>query len=175
MSDPTTATRSARADANAAASDRRRGIALVAVLVVAAILGALVVWQGTRLAAARADADAGRQLRSQAGSIVAQVLSWNGMTLRADRQRARTLVTDSYAERSGLDAEFPTAITDSALTFSPGTVGVVQADATSGTVLIDGTLTRMAMGNRTPQAQTLTADFVARDGRWLLDRIDVVR
>ncbi|NMO02190.1 hypothetical protein HH308_13310 [Gordonia sp. TBRC 11910] len=167
--------RSARADAAQATSDRRRLIVALALLSVVVVLAGLVGWQAIRADAARADADAGPQLRSQAGSIVAQVLSWNGHTMTADRNRARSLVTDAYARRSGLDDPVPAEVTDQSLTFTPRTVGVGYANATSGTVLIDGTLTRTALGKRTPTPQTVTAAFVSSDGRWLVDRIDVVR
>ncbi|GAB19532.1 hypothetical protein GOEFS_091_00240 [Gordonia effusa NBRC 100432] len=167
-------TGSARADAAAAISDRRRAALLGALAVVVMVLVGLVTWQWTRLSDENAIEDARSQLRAQAGTIVAQVLS-RGTYWDADRIRARGLVTDAYARRNELDKKGPGLVTDYATHWKPTTVAIVDADATSGTVLIDGNSIRVIQAAPSPTPQTLSVQFVSIDGRWLVDQIDVVR
>lgn len=174
IDNPTGHRRSASADAAAATADRRRAVLLAVAIVAMVALVATVAWQAIRLAGDDAVDDARHRLRDTAGAIVGQVLSHDGMTAAADRGRARRLVTADFARRAGLDRP-ATPVTDLTVRWSPSTVAVVDADATSGTVLIDGTLVRTEQGRSTSIAQTITADLVEAGGRWLVDQIEVVR
>ncbi|MFW0788871.1 hypothetical protein [Gordonia sp. CPCC 205333] len=167
-------TRSARADAAASTSDRRRATLLAALVVITLVLAGLVAWQWTRLAGEQAIDDARSQLRAQAGIVVSQVLS-RGFEREADRRRARGLVTDAYARRTELDKTPLVAVGDLEVRWESTTVAVVAADANSGTMLIDGNSIRVNHGSPTSTPQTLTVQFVSLDHRWLVDQIDVVR
>lgn len=173
IDDPARHARSASADLAARAADRRR-VALLAVTILAIVaLLATVGWQSARLIADNAIDDTRTELRLNSGAIVAQVLSRTGQSA-ADRDRARGLVTRDFARRTGLDGP-AVPITDVAVRWTPSTVAVVDAGASSGSVLIDGTQVRTLSGRDTSTPQTIAADLVEVDGQWLVDQIDVVR
>ncbi len=140
-------------------SDRRRITSAVVMAAVAVALAVVVgcMWMGVH--DRQSISDARRELRSQAGVLVAQVIS----------ERRHDAATESFARRAGLNAQSGAA--DGAPQWTPRTVAVVDADATSGTVLIDATVT----SGTTSTGQTVTARLVSQSGQWRVDQIDVVR
>lgn len=141
--------------------------ALVIMAVVAAVLTAS--WRSP--VADRAHT--AEELNAQAGTIVAQVFSAEASTWRADREQARKLVTDSFATSiaTALTASPPEGV--QSVRWEPTQVGVVDAQADSGTALVVARVVVTSLhGEQTSETKSVDADFVRVDGRWLLTGLD---
>lgn len=154
-------------------SDRRAALGLLAVLLLLAIaLGAF----GAAAAHRRPAADrlaVSRELQEGAGRLVAEVFTAGAGTWRADRERARSLVTPAFAASAatGFAAEPPTGVR--AVTWTPLSTGVIDAHTEAGTALVVVRVTVTPdRGEPTTATKAVSAELVRADGRWLLNGLD---
>ncbi|GAC67777.1 hypothetical protein GS4_11_00450 [Gordonia soli NBRC 108243] len=114
-------------------------------------------------------------LREQAGPILAQVFSVDRAHWEADRARARSAIAGEFAVRYAAELTRPPAAGIAAVRWTPLVVGITDVDDAEGAVVARAeVVTRPVTGTETRDEQTVDAGFTLRDGRWLLDRLDVI-
>lgn len=154
---------------------RIRWLYVVDLIVVAAcVLALLAAWQihqrDDRLATNRAEVE------QQAGPLVAQVFSAKVEESDQDRKRARSLVTDEFAQQYAqiLDPDADSAPTSS-LTWTPVHTGVSAVTADHADAVVSATVTQVG-ANAEPSTHTRVLDVrLERSGdEWKLARADEV-
>lgn len=148
-----------------------QGFAVVLVALIAAM--AFFGFAESRREPAEARVDTATSLQTEAGTIVADVFSANAASWKQDRDRARMLVTETFASSAatGFSAGAPAGVR--AVKWEPLSTGVARAEADSGTALVVVRVTvEPDAGEPTVQTKSVNADFVRTDGRWLLDGLD---
>lgn len=116
---------------------------------------------------------AAEELQRDAGTIVAQVFSASSDTWKADRERARGLVTGGLAASvsDGLSADPPPGVRS--VRWEPVQIGVVEAERDSGTALIVvNVVVTPSQGEVRAQTKSVNAFFLQIDGQWKLDGLD---
>jgi hypothetical protein len=149
------------------------GWSIGAVLVVALCAGAVVwAWQihddDERLAVNRG------QALQQAGPLVAEVFSVGAGSYARDRERARALVTDEFAEQYAASFDMKTA-PESSVTWTPIETGISDVGPDHADVVVSAEVARSRPGSdpaRTIKAVDVRLEKVG--GVWKLDRADEV-
>lgn len=92
-----------------------------------------------------------------------------------DRARARRLVADEFVDTFGAQLDRPPAADTVAVTWRPEVVGIVDADADEGEVLLRVAVSvRPATEPSTTVYRSVRARFVRADDTWLLAAADVI-
>ncbi|GAA1479830.1 hypothetical protein GCM10009624_02700 [Gordonia sinesedis] len=148
--------------------------ALVAVIVIGALTAAVVV-QARGVADDATVADRRSALRTDAGTIVAQVFTVRTASWRADRARARTQVTADFAARFAAELDRAPAAGTSSVGWRTRTVALGDVTADTGTAVLAVSVVTESDGvaPRTDD-RTVSAHFRYVDDRWLLDGLDVL-
>ncbi len=147
----------------------------VAGIVVAVLIAALVGVLRTSASDA-ADERARTELRREAGGIVAQIFSVDAATWQADRARARSLMAGEFAARYAAELGRPPADGARRITWTSDAVGVTDATAESGDVVIAGIVVTTPADGTPPvtEKRSVTARFDRDGDRWVVTRVDVV-
>lgn len=144
-----------------------------AVLVMVLCAGALTwAWQvdgdDDRLAANRS------QAQQQAGPLVAQVFSFATDTYAQDRERARSLVTDEFAEQYATSLD-PAAVPDHSVSWTPIETGISDVGTDHAELVVSAEVAQTRTG--TDPATFVKAVEVRLEkvgGDWKLARADEV-
>ena len=148
-------------------------LAVAAVVLVTTLAVVLVSWDSRR--AGTDIAESRDQLRTQAGTIVADVFSVDAGRWQQDRARARALVADDFVDSYGAQLDRPPTDGTSSVTWRPEVVGIVAVDAAEGEALLRVAVTvRPAAGPATTVRRTVLARFARSDDTWLLAAADVI-
>ena len=161
------------------AGAKRRSRALVwgwpavALLVMVLCAGALTwAWQvdgnDNRLAANRS------QAQQQAGPLVAQVFSFAPDTYEQDRERARSLVTDEFAEQYAASLD-PATVPDHSVRWTPIETGISDVGADHAEVVVSAEVVQTRTGTE-PERFVKAVDVRLEKvgGDWKLARADEV-
>ncbi|MGV9712930.1 hypothetical protein ACWDTI_19965 [Gordonia sp. NPDC003424] len=145
-------------------------------LVAVVLLAGALVWLLRANAAAADDARARHELRESAGTVVAHVFSVGQDTWQADRARARGLVGGRFAENHATELTRPPADGVRRVLWRPDVVGVIDADAAHGDVVIRATVTTTpASGPDVVEKRSVTAQFERVGERWVLGDLEVLQ
>ncbi|NDK91819.1 hypothetical protein GYA93_19915 [Gordonia desulfuricans] len=156
-------------------SRTRAFLVLSAAVVVLVVLVVAVVW-GVRAADRHHTVDDNRMsLRAHAGQIVATVFTVDRAHWEADRARAREVIGGDFASTFATALRSPPADGTAAVTWSPGTVALIDVDTESGAALIrSNVVTRTDDGHEETTARTVRAGFVRHGEGWLLTSAEVI-
>lgn len=147
-------------------------VTVVTLVVLAAALGWLVHLRSVDEATARARAE----LRSSAGTVVAQVFSVNQSTWQTDRARARELVGGEFAIRHATELTRAPDNGIRSIAWTPDAVGVIDAAGDHGDVLVRATVrTTPAAGAPDVERRSVTARFDRAGDHWVLSELEVVQ
>lgn len=115
------------------------------------------------------------QVQQQAGLLVAQVFSVQSENYEQDRSRARSLVTDEFAQQYSqiLDPAVTPAPTSS-VTWTPAHTGISAVTADHADAVVSATVTQGGAAEPVTSTRVLDVGLERSGGAWKIARADEV-